>query len=399
MSRKKPGTSQADEASGSQRGPTTTAGAERAIYVRTTPLLKAVVKEAATRTQQSETWVLERLIEAFFLSSEEVRRDVLQGLLSLDAVSELIALTNWANHAFSLGHWTWSIQLYTRLAEECRKRIYGQWKPPNPEKPDEKMTRQEIEEAEQRRRVFAESSGLHLFSLYRLGYSWSEFGLALRRQALIVARNLPEAKTEDKAHGRTVRLIDDHFEAALDAGRQAFEVHDAIEALQPGNALIRYNGACCCSAQGMMLVESNLPYGRNRPTCVSELCAAVADGNPKAIEAAWAKLGELWRGLSIGDKAKREIDEWGRKAMAYLEGLRTPADPNSRIPWPDNEYFPHRTRDDPDMAFIKHDHEFKKEYRTWIEQFTDDWPPDDWLLKSYKEMPPSVRTVWRPRSG
>src|SRR5690349_10276047 len=94
-----------------------------AIYVRTSKPLKDLIERIATERKESISWVAERVFEAFDSMSEWAQTDVLDGRFSLDRVADLVSLLALSGHAFSLAHWSWSIELYELLAYESKSRI------------------------------------------------------------------------------------------------------------------------------------------------------------------------------------------------------------------------------------------------------------------------------------
>ncbi|MEZ6139038.1 MAG: hypothetical protein R3B84_00570 [Zavarzinella sp.] len=352
-----------------------------AIYVRTTPTLKKVVTDAANDMGESGPWVIERLIEAFMLMNEESRRDVLQGQLALDRVSDLMALVAWSNHAFA-GHHTWAIECYVSLEEECVKQIYGGWQPPP------NLTPNERREAEEKRRQQAARSPLRLFARYRQAFSWSELSLDLRKEALSLA--IQNEKSVP------VRKISHYFDAAQEAGKRAFELYDSINKVHPGISVIYYNAACCAAIRAMLLVESSLVYStQKRPKCVTDLCKAVVGGNRQSLEMVWSNLGEELQKvrdggsgvphekvLDLSEANIAAIDDYAETAIKYL----IPTDnqdvpPPFSIPWPEQNYWAYRFWDDTDILFLRSDPKYKDQYEEWVG--TRD---TDWLLTNYQRI-------------
>lgn len=356
---------------------------EPAIYVRTTPALKKVVTEAGNEVGESERWVVERLIETFMLMDEASRRDVLQGRLALDRVSNLTALVSWSAHAFA-GHHTWAIECYAKLEEECIKQIYGSWQPSADLSADDRR------EAEEKRRVQAARSPLRLFARYRQAFSWSELSLELRKRAMSLAHIRAGESVP-------IKRINQYFAAAKESAKRAFDLYESVNNVHPGIAIICYNAACCAASRAMLLVESSLQYGADqRAESVTALCKAVAEGNREALEVAWGVIGKEWRKTSNSDSAKTrsklfatsvsvgvdEIDEYGDLAIKYLNASEEQGRPApSGVPWPDKDYFPYRFWDDTDIIFLRKDPKFVGQYEKWAGS-----ADTDWLLTNYQKI-------------
>jgi hypothetical protein len=130
------------------------------VSVRLQPKVVATLNKVTAAHKTTQAKVVQRLIEYFAVQSRELQNTVLSGVAAgelpkisgeLHLISNALQLIEWGDHAFRGEFWPWAIETYSTLDE-----------------------------------LSTGAAGLQRLARFKLGYAWRRFGMALRREGLLL---------------------------------------------------------------------------------------------------------------------------------------------------------------------------------------------------------------------
>lgn len=351
-------------------------GGSGILYVRVDQQDKdSLQKRVADEDGWSDNTVVSQLLKYFLKISPQEQRDIVSGVGSLTKIGELMSRIAWLQHAFGGRLWEWAL-------EECYE-----------------LAR--ISEA-------VHAYDIWTFAQYRAAFCWLEMALLLRRDALFLCN----AETWNDLYAAAewclcASIVHNrcHSAGKPPGGRDIFNKSSR-------HPIIAYNLASGMSLRAQYAIERKLGP---KASVIQGLAAQIKKQVEKATPEESAELIsedilEGWK-ETLRDELKankgfndEEFEVFTNKvgrtadvAMKELSKLTTPETSFVDNAVPRNASFMVRYAPrDPDLAFLKNDKAFKKDFK----EFTD-WQKKDGgapvMLRAFsnaqKNVPPNMLKI------
>jgi hypothetical protein len=278
-----------------------------AIFVRINKEAKEILDQAA-KSPLTNANVIEALLIHYVKQNPETQEQILnkESIYPLKAYDDLLALLDWAQHAFEHGRYILAAKLYMETAIDLRS-----------------------------------SQGFKDFCNYKIGICWIRLSYDLRNEAL---------RTGDY----------ECYDLALEALTRALKYTNKVEGTLGGvlSELIKhYNLACCHSLKAQYMVEARL----DESDVVDSLRSA--GHGTEAMQDVWKEIGKNWREKYKG-KGKN-VDVEAQEALDELHKIYSVSAPEEELTDTDQAGSPDRlseriwlaeaaVRDD-DLTFLRFD--------------------------------------------
>jgi hypothetical protein len=222
------------------------------VSVRLQPKVVTTLNKVTAAHKTTQAKVVQRLIEYFAVQSRELQNTVLSGVSAgelpkisgeLHLISNALQLIEWGDHAFRGEFWPWAIETYSNLDE-----------------------------------LSTEAAGLQRLARFKLGYAWRKFGMALRREGLLLSQ-------------QALHLRRRYYDAASWSQCVAIGYYRAyqrgIEQTQPVHPINLYNEACSWTLIAQYLAERDASKDSLEPIVAmvqSEQQSKAEENEPLIIE-------------------------------------------------------------------------------------------------------------------
>lgn len=332
------------------------------LYVRVRKDLRDMVRQYADSRTEKE--VVEKILEAWGKLNEEDRQATFLDQATLQRTADLLALTEWANHRFTRGHWGWAALCYQKLGD---------------------LGKSSIE--------------LGLFALYREGISFIRLASSLRSEVL------------ESFFSRVPRKVDGaSWSKGYSGGLKAVEralwcFREALD--QRHNPVIQYNKACALSIKATLACEQALNVahvdkvaartdryeGKDEFRFLRALRDDVQGQKRDLLDRAWRRvIGPDWR-KELGNPAIFKpgggvnvdlIDSLGNEALHCLRKIDSPISENEKqsiVPLYGSAFDRKLSESDLDLEFLWGDSVFRHEIQQWHGD-----QEEYWLLRSFNAL-------------
>ena len=301
------------------------------IYARINPEDKNWLK---TRVQKEPGWsenlVIAALVKYFRSLSEIDQQNLVAGDSVFASFDEIFHRGSWLQHAFGQKFWQWALDECYELAKICERGSYALW----------------------------------TFAQYRAAFCWLEIAILLRREAIKFCR----AEFWDQCYEAAdwaicASLVHNRCHSAGRPGLDAEKIFNAPSR----HPLVAYNLACGMSLRARYSIERKLGPEQDFFAHLAEEIQEQDKATPEQIEE-FENIPKNWReDVKTGDregfvgKVGRHVEE----AMKELRRLKVPDSfPKGMLPR-DKDFLHRYAPQDPDLALLKWDEIFKKEFDLW----------------------------------